>query len=309
MQKQNLEYRIFALKQEGKYENYGNLFNTGFKEAVKTEFNFDCIIFYNSQLILMDDRNILSCTYGPRDIGVYLDTNNFTYEGYDISNGILACTKSDFINSNGFTNNFFETNAFLTDFIKRIQIRLKKSIKRLPLVISIAKTSPEWKDLNLKDPRYTFGRLERSHLYDLDGLSSINYSLISKEIFPLFTQFNILPHFNIFDNFKKNKNTCDGLSTDDLSPENLLSKMTGTSSDCAITCFEHLECTGFVYIENELEYFNCYLVNECFKIETLPEDGIYYFQKNSSVSRIGSEIFMQLIISVSILSSYIINLA
>ncbi|CAD5115315.1 DgyrCDS4303 [Dimorphilus gyrociliatus] len=273
LRKQLLEFQIFSLKQQGERQNDGYLYNAGFQEATKLWPNFDCLIFYDSQLLLLDDRNILSCSFAPRDVGTYVDSNNYTNSGYDVSNGIFICSKLDFVRVNGFTNSFFDSKAFFTDFMKRLEIKLKRYVKRLPFLVSTATSSIRWKRPNLDDSQYDYSRFNREHLYTLDGLSSTHYSLTSRRLRPLFTELNIKLYFNLFENFEKKKQTCDGVNTNDGSFESLISKMSGTLSDCAITCSYALDCIGFVYHEFEHESFNCFLVQECLELETLPDDA------------------------------------
>ena len=70
---------IFQLENDG--FNRAELFNIGFKEALKLE-DFDCFIFTDVDLLPEDDRNYYGCPTSPRHMSVAIDKFNYRYVRY-----------------------------------------------------------------------------------------------------------------------------------------------------------------------------------------------------------------------------------
>lgn len=58
--------------------NRAKLLNIGYKEAMK-EYDYDCFVFSDVDLIPMDDRNIYKCFNQPRHLSVSMDKFGFRY--------------------------------------------------------------------------------------------------------------------------------------------------------------------------------------------------------------------------------------
>lgn len=68
---------MFVLNQDGDEEfNRAKLLNIGFMEALK-EYDYECFVFSDVDLIPMDDRNTYKCYSQPRHLSVSMDKFGF----------------------------------------------------------------------------------------------------------------------------------------------------------------------------------------------------------------------------------------
>ena len=56
--------------------NRAMLFNIGYAEAIK-QYDFECLIFHDVDLIPEDDRNSYGCPQNPRHMSVAVDKFNY----------------------------------------------------------------------------------------------------------------------------------------------------------------------------------------------------------------------------------------
>ncbi|XP_049422041.1 beta-1,4-galactosyltransferase 1-like [Epinephelus fuscoguttatus] len=85
--RQQSDYRVYVINQDGEgVFNRAKLMNIGHAEALK-EYDFDCFVFSDIDLIPMDDRNLYRCFDSPRHLSVAVDKFNFRlpYRGMSIS--------------------------------------------------------------------------------------------------------------------------------------------------------------------------------------------------------------------------------
>lgn len=77
LQRQELDYKIFLSEQlgNGTY-NKGVLMNAAFIYA-SSEYDFQCFVFHDVDLIPEDDRNMYSCPVFPRHMSVAIDEMNY----------------------------------------------------------------------------------------------------------------------------------------------------------------------------------------------------------------------------------------
>lgn len=77
VQCKSLNRVCFILHQDGEEEfNRAKLLNIGFTEALK-EYDYDCFVFSDVDLIPMDDRNTYKCYSQPRHLSVSMDKFGF----------------------------------------------------------------------------------------------------------------------------------------------------------------------------------------------------------------------------------------
>ncbi|KAM6169134.1 beta-1,4-galactosyltransferase 1 isoform 2-T2 [Rhynchocyon petersi] len=87
LQRQQLDYGIYVINQDGdSMFNRAKLLNIGFQEALK-DYDYNCFVFSDVDLIPMDDRNIYRCYSQPRHISVAMDKFGFrlVFKGMSIS--------------------------------------------------------------------------------------------------------------------------------------------------------------------------------------------------------------------------------
>lgn len=77
LQRQELDYKIYLSEQfgNGTY-NKGVLMNAAFIYALN-EYDFQCFVFHDVDLIPEDDRNMYSCPVFPRHMSVAIDEMNY----------------------------------------------------------------------------------------------------------------------------------------------------------------------------------------------------------------------------------------
>lgn len=56
----------------GQLFNKGVCFNIGFEQAM-ADYNYDCIVFHDVDIIAEDDRNFFTCGYQPRHLAVNVE--------------------------------------------------------------------------------------------------------------------------------------------------------------------------------------------------------------------------------------------
>ncbi|KAM4850414.1 beta-1,4-galactosyltransferase 1 isoform X2 [Urocitellus parryii] len=87
LQRQQLDYGIYVINQAGDTMfNRAKLLNIGFQEALK-DYDYNCFVFSDVDLIPMDDHNAYRCFPQPRHISVAMDKFGFrlVFRGMSIS--------------------------------------------------------------------------------------------------------------------------------------------------------------------------------------------------------------------------------
>ena len=79
LQRQELDYKIFVAEQlgNGTY-NKAVLMNAAFIYA-SNQYDFQCFVFHDVDLIPEDDRNMYSCPILPRHMSVAVDELNYRF--------------------------------------------------------------------------------------------------------------------------------------------------------------------------------------------------------------------------------------
>ncbi|XP_068829793.1 beta-1,4-galactosyltransferase 1 isoform X2 [Capricornis sumatraensis] len=87
LQRQQLDYGIYVINQAGESMfNRAKLLNVGFKEALK-DYDYNCFVFSDVDLIPMNDHNTYRCFSQPRHISVAMDKFGFrlAFRGMSVS--------------------------------------------------------------------------------------------------------------------------------------------------------------------------------------------------------------------------------
>lgn len=185
LQKQMLEYRIIVVEQTSKRPfNRAKLFNIGFKEAEKIEDNH-CYIFHDVDLIPQNLNNIYACTPLARHMSANIDVFDYKVPYDQIIGGAVAILKKRFIEVNGFSNTFFGWGGEDDDFYNRVTRNGSKICRFAPdvsqyIMLSHKKQKPS-------ADRYYF-LLSGKERFDTDGLNSLKYTVLVKEMLPLYTR-------------------------------------------------------------------------------------------------------------------------
>ncbi|XP_069141426.1 uncharacterized protein [Argopecten irradians] len=184
LQKQQLDYAIFIvdLMPEVTF-NRAMLLNIGFAEALKL-YDYQCFIFHDVDLIPEMGHNMYSCPENPRHMSVAIDTMHYRLPYNNIFGGVVAMTKEQFQQVNGFSNKYFGWGGEDDDMFNRIRTN-NMSITRYPGDVS------RYKMLSHKKEH---GNPDRFHLlqgskkrWQKDGLNSLKYSRVKLELRKLYT--------------------------------------------------------------------------------------------------------------------------
>ncbi|KAG8143272.1 putative Beta-14-galactosyltransferase 3-like protein [Naja naja] len=175
LQRQQLSYGIYIIHQTESYTfNRAKLLNVGFKEAMKDE-DWDCIFFHDVDLIPEDDRNIYTCDLFPKHVAVAMDKFGYKLPYKTYFGGVSALSPEQYMKMNGFPNNYWgwggEDDDIAYGRYRMIKHGHDKGNEQNPKRFNLlAKTRRTWKQ---------------------DGMNTLEYQLLSKELHPLYTNITV----------------------------------------------------------------------------------------------------------------------
>lgn len=121
LQMQGLNYTILVAEQEsGSPFNRAKLLNIGFVESVKLFSSADCFIFHDVDLLPTSSDNHYHCFSMPRHMISSLNEFRYNLPYNQMVGGGLAISKSQFIQVNGFSNQFYGWGGEDDDFYQRL---------------------------------------------------------------------------------------------------------------------------------------------------------------------------------------------
>ncbi|XP_015904124.1 beta-1,4-N-acetylgalactosaminyltransferase bre-4-like [Parasteatoda tepidariorum] len=175
LQRQKLDYGIYIVEQMGsKPFNRAMLMNIGYVEALK-QYDYDCFIFHDVDLIPEDDRNPYKCSEQPRHMSVAIDKYKYAplYEG--LFGGVSAMSKKHMETVNGFSNSYWGWGAEDDDMSNRIKYHHLK-ITRYPSNISYYTMLKHKKAKPMQDLAKKLN-IEKKRFHT-DGLNSLKYERV-----------------------------------------------------------------------------------------------------------------------------------
>ncbi|XP_051796705.1 beta-1,4-galactosyltransferase 1-like [Acanthochromis polyacanthus] len=180
LMRQQLDYGVYVINQDGVgVFNRAKLMNVGYVEALK-QYDYDCFVFSDVDLVPLDDRNIYKCFDNPRHLSVAIDKHNFHLPYRTYYGGVSSLFKDQFLKINGFPNNYWGWGGEDDDIYKRIVFR-GMSISRPDSKIGRYKMIKHRRDLHNEANPKNHGILRRTKsTMDVDGINSLNYTV--KEI-------------------------------------------------------------------------------------------------------------------------------
>lgn len=197
LQRQQLDYGVYVINQFGENTfNRAKLLNVGFKEALK-EYDYDCFVFSDVDLIPMDDRNIYKCFSQPRHLSVSMDKFGFKLPYNQYFGGVSSLSKQQFLKINGFPNDYWGWGGEDDDIYNRLSAR-GMSISRPSGNIGKCRMIRHNRDAKNEANPQRFNRIAHTRqTMDNDGINSLKYKVVKIEKDHLFTKITVdvgVPH-------------------------------------------------------------------------------------------------------------------
>ncbi|XP_010863966.1 beta-1,4-galactosyltransferase 3 isoform X2 [Esox lucius] len=192
LQRQQIHYSIYIVHQWGNSTfNRAKLLNVGVREALRDE-DWGCIFLHDVDLLPENDHNTYTChSQFPTHLSVAMDKFRYRLPYPQYFGGVSAVTPQQYIKMNGFPNHYWGWGGEDDDIAARVRLSGMK-IVRPPVAIGHYKMIKHKGDRgNEQNPR-RFDLLKRTRLnWHSDGLNSLTYELLSKELEPLYTNLTV----------------------------------------------------------------------------------------------------------------------
>ncbi|KAK7128765.1 hypothetical protein R3I94_017113 [Phoxinus phoxinus] len=192
LQRQQVHYGIYIVHQSGNSTfNRAKLLNVGVREALKEE-DWSCVFLHDVDLLPENDHNTYTChPQYPTHLSVAMDKFRYRLPYSQYFGGVSAVTPEQYLKMNGFPNQYWGWGGEDDDIAARVRLSGMKII-RPPLAIGHYKMIKHKGDQgNEQNPR-RFDLLKRTRLnWRSDGLNSLTYKLLSKELEPLYTNLTV----------------------------------------------------------------------------------------------------------------------
>ncbi|XP_070784294.1 beta-1,4-galactosyltransferase 2-like [Enoplosus armatus] len=191
LMRQQLDYGVYVINQDGEgVFNRAKLMNAGYVEALK-EYDYECFVFSDIDLVPIDDRNLYRCFNNPRHLAVAMDKFNFRLPYNTYFGGVSSLSKEQYLKINGFPNTYWGWGGEDDDIYRRIFFR-GMSISRPDSVLGKYKMIKHERDLHNEPNPKNPGKLTKTQWnMDKDGINSLNYKVkeIVKDV--LYTFINV----------------------------------------------------------------------------------------------------------------------
>ncbi|XP_016320607.1 beta-1,4-galactosyltransferase 3-like isoform X1 [Sinocyclocheilus anshuiensis] len=192
LQRQQVHYGIYIVHQSGNSTfNRAKLLNVGVREALKEE-DWSCIFLHDVDLLPENDHNTYTChPQYPTHLSIAMDKFRYRLPYSQYFGGVSAVTPEQYLKMNGFPNQYWGWGGEDDDIAARVRLSGMK-IMRPHLAIGHYKMIKHKGDQgNEQNPR-RFDLLKRTRLnWRSDGLNSLTYELLSKELEPLYTNLSV----------------------------------------------------------------------------------------------------------------------
>ncbi|KAI1239812.1 hypothetical protein IHE44_0011246 [Lamprotornis superbus] len=175
-------------QQDGEEEfNRAKLLNIGFAEALK-EYDYNCFVFSDVDLIPMDDRNTYKCYSQPRHLSVSMDKFGFRLPYNQYFGGVSALSKEQFTKINGFPNNYWGWGGEDDDIYNRLVFK-GMGISRPDAVIGKCRMIRHSRDRKNEPNPERFDRIAHTReTMNSDGLNTLSYKVLRTDKYPLYTK-------------------------------------------------------------------------------------------------------------------------
>ncbi|XP_051715645.1 beta-1,4-galactosyltransferase 1 isoform X2 [Ctenopharyngodon idella] len=191
LQRQQLDYGVYVINQGGKETfNRAKLLNIGYAEALK-EYDYDCFVFSDVDLIPMDDRNLYKCYNQPRHLSVSMDKFGFRLPYTQYFGGVSSLSKEQFLKINGFPNNYWGWGGEDDDIYNRLTSR-GMTVSRPDSIIGRCRMIRHERDKQNDPNPQRFDRIAHTReTMTRDGINSLTYTVVQIEKDQLFTKITV----------------------------------------------------------------------------------------------------------------------
>ncbi|XP_008589332.1 PREDICTED: beta-1,4-galactosyltransferase 1, partial [Galeopterus variegatus] len=191
LQRQQLDYGVYVINQAGESMfNRAKLLNVGFQESLK-DYDYNCFVFSDVDLIPMNDHNAYRCFSQPRHISVAMDKFGFSLPYVQYFGGVSALSKQQFLSINGFPNNYWGWGGEDDDIFNRIVFR-GMSVSRPNAVVGRCRMIRHSRDKKNEPNPQRFDRIAHTkETMFSDGLNSLTYQVLDIERNPLYTKITV----------------------------------------------------------------------------------------------------------------------
>ncbi|XP_068229189.1 beta-1,4-N-acetylgalactosaminyltransferase bre-4-like [Palaemon carinicauda] len=188
LQRQQLEYVIYIVEQAAQEQfNKGILMNAAVIESLK-QYEFDCFVFHDVDLLPENDRNLYTCPDQPRHLAQLVDTLRYKLLSLDMFGGVVALTTEQFKTVNGFSNSFWGWGGEDDDMGNRVKFH-GLFITRYPHEIG-RYTMLKHKKEKPSGTRFT-SLTNGTSRYLTDGINSVKYDILDVQLRPLYTWISV----------------------------------------------------------------------------------------------------------------------
>uniref|UniRef100_A0A8D2PUB5 Beta-1,4-galactosyltransferase 3 n=1 Tax=Zosterops lateralis melanops TaxID=1220523 RepID=A0A8D2PUB5_ZOSLA len=192
LQRQQLHYGIYVVHQAGNSTfNRAKLLNVGVKEALKDE-DWDCLFLHDVDLIPENDHNLYTCDpWNPKHASVAMNKFGYSLPYPQYFGGVSALTPDQYMKINGFPNEYWGWGGEDDDIATRVRLAGMK-ISRPPVSIGHYKMVKHKSDKGNEENPHRFDLLVRTQRsWTQDGMNSLTYVLLAKELRPLYTNLTV----------------------------------------------------------------------------------------------------------------------
>ncbi|KAK7137703.1 hypothetical protein R3I94_013376 [Phoxinus phoxinus] len=170
--------------------NRAKLLNIGYAEALK-EYDYDCFVFSDVDLIPMDDRNFYKCYSQPRHLSVSMDKFGFRLPYTQYFGGVSSLSKEQFLKINGFPNNYWGWGGEDDDIFNRVASK-GMTISRPDAIIGKCRMIRHERDRQNDPNPQRFDRIAHTReTMGKDGINSLTYTVVKVEKDQLFTKITV----------------------------------------------------------------------------------------------------------------------
>ncbi|KAK5601389.1 Beta-1,4-galactosyltransferase 1 [Crenichthys baileyi] len=191
LQRQQLDYGVYVINQDGdQIFNRAKLLNVGYMEALK-EYDYNCFVFSDVDLIPMDDRNTYRCFSQPRHLSVSMDKFGFRLPYNQYFGGVSSMSKEQYLKINGFPNNYWGWGGEDDDIYNRLASK-GMSISRPSGEVGKCRMIRHNRDRQNEPNPQRFDRIAHTReTMHKDGINSLTYSVVQVEKLDLFTKITV----------------------------------------------------------------------------------------------------------------------